>query len=46
MALHYTRRRDENDPRTVNAEEFVNLMLDNKRIPAPRRQENNTETNK
>ncbi len=46
MALHYTRRHDENDDRTVNAEEFVNLMLDNKRIPTPRRKEDNTETQK
>lgn len=43
MALHYTRKRDENDDKTVNSEEFINLMLDNKRIPTPRKKEDNTE---
>ncbi len=43
MALHYTRRRDVTDDKTVNSEEFINLMLDNKRIPEARKKENNTE---
>ncbi|MCD7714466.1 MAG: hypothetical protein LUI08_06040 [Prevotella sp.] len=43
MALHYTRKHDENDNKTVNSEEFINLMLDNKRIPDARRKEDTTE---
>ena len=37
MALHYTRKKDENDERTVNATEFIDRLCElNKRRNAPK----------
>lgn len=46
MAVQYTRKKKETTEKTVNAEEFISLMLDNKRLPDARRKEHNTEIKK
>ncbi len=33
MALHYTRKKDDTDERTVNATEFIDLMCELDRKP-------------
>ncbi len=43
MAVQYTRKKEEKDEKTVAAEEFINLMVDNKRQPDKRRKTDNTE---
>ncbi len=36
MALHYTRKKDDNDERTVNAAEFIERMCELNRRPEVR----------
>ncbi len=45
MGLHYTKKRDEADEKTVPTAEFIDLMLESRRIPDARRKEDNIEAN-
>ncbi len=45
MALHYTKKKDEADEKTVPSADFIDLMLESRRIPDARRKENKIESN-
>ncbi len=44
MALHYTKKHDETDAKTVPTAEFIDLMLSSRRQPDARRHEDNIES--
>lgn len=46
MALHYTRRKDETDEKTLNVSEFIDRMMELKLQPKQMRQEPRTESPK
>ncbi len=44
MALHYTRKQDEADDKTVPTAEFIDLMLESRRMPDQKRKEDPIES--
>ncbi len=45
MGLHYTKKRDETDEKTVPTADFIDLMLESRRMPDKRRKEDKIESN-
>ncbi len=45
MALHYTKKKDESDAKTVPSADFSDLMRESRRLPDVRRKEDKIESN-